>query len=79
MYGMLSPLLIYDTFALEVSFMKKIFTPEEIADELSVTRKSIYVWLQKGELKGFKVGKLWRVTREDLEMFLGRPIPWEDN
>lgn len=58
--------------------MKKIFTPEEIADELSVSRKSVYVWLQKKELVGFKVGKLWRVTRADLETFLGRSIPWED-
>ena len=58
--------------------MKKIFTPEEIADELSVSRKSVYVWLQKGELAGFKVGKLWRITREDLENFLGRSIPWEE-
>jgi excisionase family DNA binding protein len=72
-------LLIYDTFAVEVSFMKKIYTPEEIADELSVSRKSVYLWLQKGELIGFKAGKLWRVTREDLEAFLGRSIPWEDN
>jgi len=27
--------------------------------------------------KLFKAGKMWRITREDLEGFLGRPVPWE--
>jgi len=58
--------------------MKKIFTPEEIAAGLNVSKKSIYVWLQKGELNGFKAGKMWRITRKDIEEFLGRTIPWEE-
>ncbi len=56
--------------------MQQIFTPEEIADNLKVTRVAVYRWLRKGDLKAFKAGKSWRITREDLEEFLGRPIPW---
>lgn len=59
--------------------MKKVYRPEDIADGLAVSRKTVYLWLQTGQLVGFKVGKLWRITREDLLNFLGRDIPWEDD
>jgi excisionase family DNA binding protein len=58
--------------------MLEIFTPEEIADNLKTSRSTVYRWLRTGDLKSFKAGKLWRVTREDLESFLGRSIPWEE-
>ena len=58
--------------------MQIIYTPEEIADKLKASRRTVYRWIEKGELKAFKAGKMWRITREDLEEFLGRPIPWEE-
>ena len=58
--------------------MHDIFTPEDIADKLKASRSTIYRWLRNGDLKSFKAGKLWRITREDLEAFLGRSIPWEE-
>lgn len=57
--------------------MHTIYTPEEIADKLKASRRTVYRWIEKGELKAFKAGKMWRITREDLEEFLGRSIPWE--
>ncbi len=57
--------------------MKKIYTPEEIAENLQASKRTVYRWVEKGELKAFRAGKLIRVTREDLEEFLGRSIPWE--
>ena len=57
--------------------MQDIYTPDEIADKLKVTRLTVYRWIEKGELKAFKAGKMWRITREDLETFLGRKVPWE--
>lgn len=59
--------------------LNKIYTPDEIATGLKVSKLAVYKWLQKRELKGFKAGKMWRVTKEDLEAFIGRSIPWEDN
>lgn len=59
--------------------MQEIFTPEEIAEKLKVTRLTVHRWLRSGDLKGFKAGKMWRVTREDLEKFLNRDIPWENH
>ncbi len=58
--------------------MKTIYKPEEIADKLNTSKSTVYRWLRTKELKSFKAGKLYRVTREDLETFLGRSIPWED-
>lgn len=58
--------------------MPDIFAPEEIAEKLKTSRSTVYRWLRTGDLKSFKAGKLWRVTREDLEAFLGRSIPWEE-
>ncbi len=59
------------------SIMQDIYTPDEIADKLKVTRLTVYRWIEKGELKAFKAGKMWRITREDLEAFLGRTVPWK--
>jgi len=59
--------------------LKKVYSPDEIAEGLNVSKLAVYKWLQKGELKGFKAGKMWRVTKEDLEEFLGRSIPWENH
>jgi len=57
---------------------QSIYTPEEIAEKLKTTRRTVYRWIEKGELQAFKAGKMWRITREDLEKFLGRSIPWEE-
>ncbi len=58
--------------------MQSIYTPEEMAEKLKITRRTVYRWIEKGELKAFKAGKLWRITEEDLEEFLGRSVPWQN-
>ena len=58
--------------------MQNIYTPEEVAKHLKASRRTVYRWIEKGELKAFKAGKLVRITRKDLEAFLDRPIPWEE-
>jgi excisionase family DNA binding protein len=50
----------------------KVFTPEEVAERLSVSTKTIKDWLRTGKLKGVKVGRLWRVRESELEKFLER-------
>lgn len=50
--------------------LKKLLTPREVAEKLSVSEKTVKVWLWKGKLKGLKAGILWRVSEEDLETFL---------
>jgi len=50
--------------------MGNYIAPEMIADELSITAKTIREWLRTGELAGIKVGNSWRIYRSDFERFL---------
>jgi excisionase family DNA binding protein len=49
---------------------REILTPEQIAGHLQVQQRTIQDWLRSGALPGIKLGRLWRVQREDLEGFL---------
>lgn len=50
--------------------MEKFYTVEEIAENLKVTKQTIYVYVRSGELKAIKVGKSWRVSEDNLKEFL---------
>ena len=51
---------------------EKLMTPPQVARRLQVNQRTVTQWLRKGHLRGFKVGKEWRVSRRDLEVFLER-------
>jgi excisionase family DNA binding protein len=48
----------------------ELFTPDEVADYLHVTRTVVYRWLRAGNLKGIRVGRHWRIRSSDLDDFL---------
>lgn len=48
----------------------EVYTLNEIADLLQVTKRSLYSWIKSGRLKALKVGREWRVTKKSLEAFL---------
>jgi excisionase family DNA binding protein len=48
-----------------------MYSIEEVADMLNVNRNTVRRMLIRGELKGIKVGRLWRIKEEDLKEFLG--------
>ncbi len=50
--------------------MDNYLTVEEIATELKVTPDTIQKLLRQKRLIGFKVGGVWRVTKEDLERYV---------
>jgi len=47
-----------------------LYSPEEIADRLKVTRRSVYHWLNSGKLNGLKAGQYWRIAEEDVMGFM---------
>ncbi len=49
---------------------EKLLTPVDVANRLQVNERTVTQWLRKGHLRGFKVGKEWRVSEKDLEAFL---------
>ncbi|MBX6377927.1 MAG: helix-turn-helix domain-containing protein [Clostridia bacterium] len=50
--------------------MERLLTPEEVADQLRVTRRTVYEWLRTGRLRGLRAGQFWRIRPEDVEAFL---------
>ncbi len=49
---------------------ENLLTLVDVGDRLQVNERTVTQWLRKGHLRGFKVGKEWRVSVKDLEAFL---------
>jgi len=43
---------------------------EQIANELGLSAETVLRWIRKKELKAYKLGKKYRVRREDYQEFL---------
>lgn len=50
--------------------MEELLTPEVVAERLHVQRSTIMKYLRAGVIKGRKIGRLWRITEEDLQAYL---------
>ncbi len=48
----------------------KLLTPPQVARHLQVNERTVTQWLRQGHLRGFKIGKEWRVSARDLDNFL---------
>lgn len=44
----------------------EIYTPEEVATILKVTRKTVYDWIKNNELDARKIGRRWYITPKAL-------------
>ena len=53
----------------------KVYTLDEVADILKVTRRTLYTYVNAGKLKAVKVGKYWRVSEEALKELLSTGTP----
>lgn len=50
--------------------VEKAITPVQAAERLQVSVFTVQEWLRQGKLKGFKVGRLWRIREADLDNFI---------
>ena len=48
----------------------KIYSLEEVADILKVSRRTLYTYVKEGKLSAVKMGKYWRVSHENLQAFI---------
>ncbi|MBO8183419.1 MAG: helix-turn-helix domain-containing protein [Archaeoglobus sp.] len=53
---------------------ERLLTPDEVAERLAMSSKTVKDWLRSGKLKGVKLGKFWRVRPEDLDEFIRENI-----
>ncbi len=51
-----------DTVDTDFAFL----TPLDVQRELSIGKNTFYRLVRSGQLPAFRIGKLWRVRREDL-------------
>ena len=47
-----------------------LMTPEDAAIRLNLTPRTILQHLKSGKLRGYKIGRLWRIAEADLQQFL---------
>ncbi len=52
--------------------MEQLFTIDEVAEHLKISRRSVYSLISRGELKVFKVGSLTRIRESDLKYYIER-------
>ncbi len=48
----------------------QLLTAAQVAERLQLHERTVTSWLRKGYLRGFKLGKEWRVSPDDLQAFL---------
>ena len=53
-----------------MEFRERLMTPEEVAERLAITPKTVRRFLREGRLKAMKVGRLWRVRESDLLAYM---------
>lgn len=50
----------------------KVYTTDEVADMLKISRASVVKLINNGELKAKKVARKWRITEEYLQNFFNK-------
>jgi excisionase family DNA binding protein len=54
---------------------KELYSVEQVADRLGLHVKTVRNYVREGRLKAVRIGKQYRIAREDLEAMTGRPEP----
>lgn len=52
--------------------ISEYLTPREVMDLLYIGKNTLYKLLNSGELKGFRIGRQWRVERSELRNYADR-------
>ena len=58
-----------DIYEDELEIENEYLTPKEVMNLLYIGRNTFYKLVNSGELPAFRVGKLWRVSRDALENY----------
>lgn len=49
---------------------KEVFSPEEAAEWLGMSRQTVYNLLKAGKIPGRKIGQQWRIHKQALVAYL---------
>ena len=56
----------------------RVYTLDEVADIMKVTKRTLYNYIKAGALHAVKMGKYWRVSEESLQDFISNGTPVVD-
>ena len=56
----------------------KYLKPNDIAERFDVAVQTVFYWLNSGKLDGFKVGRMWRISEENVQDFIKKSTPPKD-
>ena len=51
---------------------ENLLTPAEVANRLQIHERTVTRWLRGGYLRGFKLGKEWRIAPADVQSFMDK-------
>ena len=46
---------------------KTFYTVKEVSSIIGISITSIYEWIRSGRIAAVKIGKFWRISKEELE------------
>ena len=50
--------------------VKEVMTPEQVADYLQLSKDTVYRYIREGKLTASRLGRNYRVPRENVDLFL---------
>lgn len=50
----------------------RVYTLDEVAEALKITRRTLYTYVKEGKLKAVKIGREWRVSEAALQDFINK-------
>ena len=53
--------------------MKEILDLKQVAEYLGLNKRTVYNLVRKGEIKGTKIGRQWRVKKDSLDDLFRNP------
>jgi excisionase family DNA binding protein len=53
---------------------KQLYSAEEVAEQLGLHVRTVRGYVRDGRLRAVRIGKQYRITREDIEAFVGSPV-----
>lgn len=52
--------------------IERHYTPQEVAETLAVTPRTVRTWIDQGELKAVKLHRQWRIPASEIRRILDR-------